>query len=112
MPTGPTSYPTALDSFPTVLDTTYEDDVGFEHDLLLDWAFTAIEAQQSLVGTVGSASKEHPIVQQLIAMRSEIASLRALANENRVNVDALLNGGSGGTFDALQTHLTAEVFGS
>jgi len=55
MPTGPTSFPGALDAFPTVLSTTFEDDSGFEHDLIHDWEMTAIAALQTLCGIAGSA---------------------------------------------------------
>lgn len=55
MPTGPTSFPTSLDSFPTVLSTTQENDSGFEHDLIHDWEMTALAALQAKVGADSSA---------------------------------------------------------
>lgn len=58
MPTGPTSFPTSLDSFPTILLATYEDDTGFEHDLIHDWELTAIAALQAKVGVDGSSDTD------------------------------------------------------
>ena len=54
MPTGPTNFPVSLDSFPTITPTTNEDDTGFEHDLIHNWAMTAIAALQTKVGVDGS----------------------------------------------------------
>lgn len=48
------AYPTSADTFPTITSGTYQDDVGFEADVLLNRAFAAIVALEAKAGNGAS----------------------------------------------------------
>jgi len=49
------TFPTSFDDFPEPTDTTYEDDTGFEHDLVHDDIADALEVIEGILGITGSA---------------------------------------------------------
>ena len=107
-----TNYPTSLDTtsnLPPIAATDLEDAAGKEHDVQhsnLNAAVIAIETKLGIDATPDATSIDGRLTDTIGRLMLTDSRIDAL-----VGKFAMIPTSSSGSFDALQTYLTAQVFG-